>query len=1275
LAPATHTWTGAGPTHFNWSDPGNWSGGAPSSGESDIQLVFPAISSNPSPELNNDVPGLTVTSIQFTGPQYTLKGDHITLTGNTTISATAGVHFINFPIDQEAFFTVTTLFFNHVYDIEAGASLVVNGQVTGAPLANMLHKTGGGELLLNNQNNFGASVQIDQGKLVLENDSALGPQAISTTAVTVSAGATLDLDGTNPTFGSLSGAGTVTNSSASTSSLETGNDNTNTEFQGTISSSPGNIDLAKLGTGTFTLDGANTYSGLTDIAAGAVFLGSDQALPIGTDMEVDHGAIFDLGGHNANLSNLSGNGTVQSATTATLFLGLITDVTFDGVIAFNISLDISAKGSPKVTLNGVNTFTGSIAIHEGTLIQGVDFAIPPVAVQIDAGATLDLNGHQASLGSLSGDGTVIYDPLPMLVTLTTGLDNTSTEFDGVISGNINLVKTGTGTFTLGGVNTYAGSTTVQAGTLAQAVDNAAPPNPCIVAAGATFDLHSHHASLGSLSGAGTVSTPAKPIFSALTTGLDNTSTEFDGVISGSIDVAKSGTGTFTLGGASTYAGSTTVQAGTLTLGIDNAVPPNPCIIASGATLDVHFHNEMLGSLAGAGSVFLSDPTLTTGADNTSTTFSGVITGSGNLTKVGSGTFTLSGSNTYTGSTTVLSGVLDVTGSLPPNTVVTVAPGAMITGSAPVPTATINGTGGNDTFVINTTGVTLNGTPVVTNPYTTLTINALGGNVTFDVLGTNAGSTTILNAGTGADLFNIGSAASTITPIQGAVTINGPGGNDALAYNDQGAPGTGQVIYTITHNSLSRSGAATVTYAGIGSVNFQARNAASNGSSNGNFVGVDSTAAGTSYRVNAGTGYNQFIVKRLDNTLNGIQGALALHGSGAGNSNLAEFTDIDPAAHTYLLTAGSAPLSGMVQRFADQSMQVPDLAPFAYDGMNSGFVLDASGGPHTVNIQSESADLFSAILTGTGTTVTVGSQAPALGGTLAGIVGDLRIQSLLGQKPQVTLDDSGNTSTAARTISLGSDPTFGYLVNGLANSSQTRGRLGLQLDPSAPVSIRTGATSDTFHIRDFAGAPSLQINAGGGINTLDYSAYVGNVSVIMPLGMATGFSGISNIRNVTGGIGNDLLVGDANPNRLIGGTGRNILIGGAGADTLDASRSQGDNILIGGTTIYDGTANYLAALDAVFAEWTRTDLGFAARHGDLQNGENGTGATPLNTVNGQLILLNNQTVEADGAADTMIGSNQTDPTTQKRVHNWFFFDSTDAPLVNFDPASDHKTKVK
>jgi autotransporter-associated beta strand protein len=83
-------------------------------------------------------------------------------------------------------------------------------------------------------------------------------------------------------------------------------------------------------------------------------------------------------------------------------------------------------------------------------------------------------------------------------------------------------------------------------------------------------------------------------------------------------------------------------------------------LSGNAELDISPHNApgvTIGSLAGAGSVFLGPNTLTIGSKNQSTTFSGVIQDSGGVTKSGTGTLTLSGANTYTGVTTVSGGVL------------------------------------------------------------------------------------------------------------------------------------------------------------------------------------------------------------------------------------------------------------------------------------------------------------------------------------------------------------------------------------------------------------------------------------------------------------------------------------------------------------------------------------------------------------------------------------------------------------------------------------------
>jgi hypothetical protein len=164
----------------------------------------------------------------------------------------------------------------------------------------------------------------------------------------------------------------------------------------------------------------------------------------------------------------------------------------------------------------------------------------------------------------------------------------------------------------------------------------------------------------------------------------------------------------------------------------------------------------------------------------------------------------------------------------------------------------------------------------------------------------------------------------------------------------------------------------------------------------------------------------------------------------------------------------------------------------------------------------------------------------------------------------------------------------------------------------------GADTDLFRLADGQGVDGV-IDGRGGTNTLDYSAYAGNVIVNLPLHTATGIgNGIANFQNITGGCGPgyNVLVGDGG-NILRGGKGRNLLVAGAAASILLGGPDE--NILIGGTTIYDTT---MERLIAIMDYWMGTD-DYDTRVFNLTHG------------NG-VPLLNATTVTGNGGGNILIG---------------------------------------
>lgn len=131
-------------------------------------------------------------------------------------------------------------------------------------------------------------------------------------------------------------------------------------------------------------------------------------------------------------------------------------------------------------------------------------------------------------------------------------------------------------------------------------------------------------------------------------------------------------GTTVLSAVNTYTGATNIVSGVVRVGVASqsgvggALGNESAVTLAnvfGATLDLNGFDTRIGSLAGGGSaggnVTLGSGSLVVGGNNTSTVYSGVISGTGALIKVGTGTLDLGAENTYAGGTFVNEGVLRI----------------------------------------------------------------------------------------------------------------------------------------------------------------------------------------------------------------------------------------------------------------------------------------------------------------------------------------------------------------------------------------------------------------------------------------------------------------------------------------------------------------------------------------------------------------------------------------------------------------------------------------
>jgi autotransporter-associated beta strand protein len=194
----------------------------------------------------------------------------------------------------------------------------------------------------------------------------------------------------------------------------------------------------------------------------------------------------------------------------------------------------------------------------------------------------------------------------------------TTTFSGALSGAGGVIKNGIAALRLNANNTFTGGLTIDAGPVILGNGNAGAlnsttPNAVSFGPGSTgaLTLNGNSVTVSGLSTSATVGSPfvenksATPATLTVNNSSDNTYAGLlqDSAGGGALSLTKSGAATLTLGGANTYTGLTTINAGTLVLGSANALgtTASGTTVAGGATLDLG------GQAVGAEPLTISGP--------------------------------------------------------------------------------------------------------------------------------------------------------------------------------------------------------------------------------------------------------------------------------------------------------------------------------------------------------------------------------------------------------------------------------------------------------------------------------------------------------------------------------------------------------------------------------------------------------------------------------------------------------------------------------------------
>ena len=311
--------------------------------------------------------------------------------------------------------------------------------------------------------------------------------------------------------------------------------------------------VVKLGSGSITLSGSNSYSGGTQINAGNLLFSTSSSLPPAVsppDISIAFGAALGVTGPYTTVTGWLGSGRIVTSASGALALtgssnetinlttaggGNYTNLYLGSIGTNSYSGQLTPAGSNYQLGGGGGTLVmaSSLGGAYGAVVSG------PGAVAFAANNTYSL-GTTISSGTLligNGGGTGTLGPANVTDngTLAFNRSDTGLNVANSINGSGAVTQAGSGLTVLTGSNTYTGVTTISAGTL----------------------------EIGSGGNSGTLGSGNVVNNGTLVFGRSDAVLSLANVISGAGSVYQTNSGVTTLTGANTYSGGTSVASGAM----------------------------------------------------------------------------------------------------------------------------------------------------------------------------------------------------------------------------------------------------------------------------------------------------------------------------------------------------------------------------------------------------------------------------------------------------------------------------------------------------------------------------------------------------------------------------------------------------------------------------------------------------------------------------------------------------------------------------------------